>query len=105
MNAAERCRVPLKGRRIISWQYPGRTNAKGAATMPSRREFLGAAIALPALALPSPGLETRGDEASRGLKTPGYTEPKTGGSVQPAVSPRRGPKIGTVTYNIAKDWD
>jgi sugar phosphate isomerase/epimerase len=24
---------------------------------------------------------------------------------QPAVPPRKGPRIGTVTYNIAKDWD
>jgi sugar phosphate isomerase/epimerase len=60
--------------------------------MPSRREFL-AAAALPVLALPSVGLKPFPD-----LKTRGYDG-------QPAASPRRGPKIGTVTYNIAKDWD
>jgi len=61
--------------------------------MPSRREFLGAAAALPILALPSAGLTPSPD-----LKTRGYEG-------QPAAAPRRGPKIGTVTYNIAKDWD
>ena len=50
--------------------------------MPSRREFLGAAAALPALSLDV-----------------------TSAQQKPAASPRRGPKIGTVTYNIAKDWD
>src|SRR5687767_8751361 len=60
-------------------------------TMPSRRQFLATAAALPALALPS-----------RGLKTPAYRD-----LIQqpPAAPKRRGPKIGTVTYNIAKDWD
>lgn len=49
--------------------------------MPSRRSFLAGTAALPALAL---------DFA----QTPA-----------PAAKPRRGPKLGTVTYNIAKDWD
>jgi sugar phosphate isomerase/epimerase len=63
--------------------------------MPSRRQFLATAAALPALAFPSGG-----------LKTPGYADLKSRGyRKQPAASPRRGPKIGTVTYNIAKDWD
>jgi sugar phosphate isomerase/epimerase len=47
----------------------------------SRRHFLATTAALPALALEF-----------------GQTKP------QPA-KPRSGPKIGTVTYNIAKDWD
>jgi sugar phosphate isomerase/epimerase len=51
--------------------------------MPSRRDFLAATAALPLLALERPQ-----------------------GQAQPAARPaRRGPKIGTVTYNIAKDWD
>ena len=59
--------------------------------MPSRRQFLATAAALPALALPS-----------RGLKTPGSSDLL---QQPPAAPKRRGPKIGTVTYNIAKDWD
>ena len=51
--------------------------------MPSRREFLATTAALPALALDFTAAQ------------------------QPAApaKPRREPKIGTVTYNIAKDWD
>jgi sugar phosphate isomerase/epimerase len=49
--------------------------------MPSRRQFLGTAAALPIAAL------------------------EFASAQQPAASSRRGPKIGTVTYNIAKDWD
>ena len=61
--------------------------------MPSRREFLAAAAGLPALARPA-----------RGVKTPGYSDDAQ--SAQPTASPKRtGPMIGTVTYNIAKDWD
>ena len=52
--------------------------------MPSRREFLAVAAALPALTL---DVDTR---------QPPQPAPR---------APRRGPKIGTVTYNIAKDWD
>jgi sugar phosphate isomerase/epimerase len=51
--------------------------------MPSRRTFLGAAVALPALAMSDLTLAQQ----------------------KPTAAPRRGPKIGTVTYNIAKDWD
>jgi sugar phosphate isomerase/epimerase len=47
----------------------------------NRRDFLSATAVLPVLAL-----------------EPGSTQ-------TPARVPRRGPKIGTVTYNIAKDWD
>jgi sugar phosphate isomerase/epimerase len=54
--------------------------------MPSRRAFLGTAVAL---------------AVSRGLKAPAYTSPS---AVQSGTR-RHGPKIGTVTYNIAKDWD
>lgn len=50
--------------------------------MPTRRDFLISTAALPALAL---------DLQSAQQPT--------------ATAPRRGPKIGTVTYNIAKDWD
>ncbi len=50
--------------------------------MPSRREFLGAAAALPALALPDLAFAQK-----------------------PSAATPRGLKIGTVTYNIAKDWD
>ena len=56
--------------------------------MPSRRTFLGLVAAF---------------ATSRGLKTP----PSTGdpSALQPSSPPTRGLKIGTVTYNIAKDWD
>src|SRR5687768_3156843 len=47
----------------------------------NRRDFLSATAVLPVLAL-----------------EPGSTQ-------TPARAPRPGPKIGTVTYNIAKDWD
>ncbi len=50
--------------------------------MPSRRKFLGAAAALPALALPDLAFAQK-----------------------PSAATARGLKIGTVTYNIAKDWD
>ena len=50
--------------------------------MPSRREFLGAAAALPALALPDLAFAQK-----------------------PSAAAPRSLKIGTVTYNIAKDWD
>jgi sugar phosphate isomerase/epimerase len=55
--------------------------------MPSRREFLAAAGALAV--------------APRGLAG----APTAGVPGQPATAQRRGLKIGTVTYNIAKDWD
>ena len=51
--------------------------------MPSRREFLAAGALLPALSF----RQSRGDSAVK------------------AGATRKGPKIGTVTYNIAKDWD
>ena len=50
--------------------------------MPSRREFLVTTAALPAL-----------------------TFDFTVQQAAPSRPARRGPKIGTVTYNIAKDWD
>src|SRR5919106_6148504 len=54
--------------------------------MPSRRDFLaaGAISVVPAF--------------RRGPQSGGVPGPKPG-------TTRRGPKIGTVTYNIAKDWD
>jgi hypothetical protein len=48
-----------------------------------RREFLSTVAAIPALAIAA--------EAQ--------VQPK------PATSARKGLKLGTVTYNIAKDWD
>jgi sugar phosphate isomerase/epimerase len=57
--------------------------------MPSRRAFLGTAAACSALAV-----------SSEGLKALGYV-----GVSRQQPAQRRGPKIGTVTYNIAKDWD
>ncbi len=58
--------------------------------MPTRREFLGTVAVLPALSLSSRAVEIAAS---------------AGAAQKPASTPRRGPKIGTVTYNIAKDWD
>jgi len=56
----------------------------------SRRRFLaGSASAIPALGL-----------ASAGPQPAGARKPEP-----PTIGPRRGLRVGAVTYNIAKDWD
>jgi sugar phosphate isomerase/epimerase len=59
-----------------------------------RREFLNGLAAAPALAAFRPTLRTEPVEQSSGQA-----------SGQASESARRGLKLGTVTYNIAKDWD